>query len=152
MLAHWTLSGVAVVITGGPSMAVSFSIGVRPWRAIEKRSWLYRYSQAARSPVATSKSCPPYRCQIPRHRCDGTFDLAVLLRPPRLDVADAHAEALARQREGERKVGAVVDLNLSDRERKRVGELRRNARLERWFCRRYSRSTRRRVQSSIAVY
>jgi hypothetical protein len=34
-----------------------------------------------------------------------------------------HAEVLARQRKRKRKFGPVVDLNLPDRERKRIGEL-----------------------------
>ena len=40
VLAHWTLTEDGAVKTGGARMAASFSIGVRPLSAIEKRSWL----------------------------------------------------------------------------------------------------------------
>jgi hypothetical protein len=40
VLAHWTLSGARAMTTSGVSIAVSFSMGVRPCSAIEKRSWL----------------------------------------------------------------------------------------------------------------
>jgi hypothetical protein len=46
MLAHWMLFGPRAIMSGGASIAASFSMGVRPRRAIEKRSSLYRYSQA----------------------------------------------------------------------------------------------------------
>jgi hypothetical protein len=40
VLAHWTLVADDDITTGGASMAASFSIGVRPLSAIEKRWWL----------------------------------------------------------------------------------------------------------------
>ena len=40
VLAHWTLFGARAMTAAGASIAVSFSIGVRPCSAIEKRSWL----------------------------------------------------------------------------------------------------------------
>ena len=40
VLAHWTVLGLRVITNGGASRAASFSIGVRPRSAIEKRSWL----------------------------------------------------------------------------------------------------------------
>lgn len=56
VLAHWTRSGSRAITTGGASIAASFSIGVRPCSAIEKRPWLYRYSQAVSASLAASKS------------------------------------------------------------------------------------------------
>jgi hypothetical protein len=40
VLAHCTVSGARGITTGSASIAASFSIGVRPRSAIEKRSWL----------------------------------------------------------------------------------------------------------------
>jgi hypothetical protein len=40
VLAHWTLIEDGAVKTGGARIAASFPIGVRPFNAIEKRSWL----------------------------------------------------------------------------------------------------------------
>jgi hypothetical protein len=51
------------------------------------------------------------------------FDFAVLLRPSRSDIAHARAELLARQRQHQRELGAVVDLDLANLERKRRGDL-----------------------------
>lgn len=55
-LAHWTLSGLRAITRGGAYIAASFSIGVRPCRAIEKRSWLYWCPQAASASWTASKS------------------------------------------------------------------------------------------------
>src|SRR5262252_5116571 len=51
------------------------------------------------------------------------LDLAVLLRPARLDVAVPHAGSLYSQLKRQWKLGPVVALNLTDRERERVGQL-----------------------------
>lgn len=50
------------------------------------------------------------------------FDLAVLLRPSRSNVAEPNAEFLAAEREEERELGAVIDLDPANRKRKRCRE------------------------------
>jgi hypothetical protein len=59
------------------------------------------------------------------------FDLAVLLRTLRADVAHPHAQLLAGQVDDERELGPVVDLELANLNRERRCELAEgNARLE----------------------
>jgi len=53
-----------------------------------------------------------------------TFDLAVLVRPPRLDVPEFDASLLHGQREREGELGAVVALQAPDREGQRLTDRR----------------------------
>jgi hypothetical protein len=116
--------------TGGAKIAASFSIGVRPCSAIEKRSWLYSHARRSYGCVRPYRSAP-----AGVGGCSGL----------------AH-QFLAAQRKCQRKLGPVVDLNLPNGERQRIAQLAEKGQARVLFCRRYNRSTRTRVPSSIAVY
>jgi hypothetical protein len=55
------------------------------------------------------------------------FHFSVLLRAPRLDIAQLHPRLLNRECEGKREFGAIVDLQFPDGKRERGAERRQEA-------------------------
>jgi len=117
--------------------AASFSAGVRPFRAIEKRSSLYH-----ELPLADRKFSRFKRLRArPAPELLGVnmvtaLDLAVLLGPAGLNVAVANAHWLDRQDEAEGELGPVVGLDLSNRKRHGEQDLRQEVQARRVFNRR----------------